>query len=241
MLEDELGPGVAEALARTADQLRADMDAPRRLRRRWRSPTRAVEDGLSVAALRRPAGADPRPACCGCAAVAAGAPAGELFHQHVVAVDALVTDWHGQKWVDLPGHLRAVRRDGVLAFDARGPPRPTAFWAMDASHVENDLVNVLFTEAQIQDRLDELAAEIEADYEGKDLLIVGILRGAVMVMADLARALPPARRDGLDGDHAPTAPAPSPAASSGSSRTSTPTSPGGTCSSSTRSSTPASP
>ena len=59
---------------------------------------------------------------------------------------------------------------------------------MDASHVEDDLVNVLFTEKQIQDRLAELAAEIEADYEGKDLLIVGILRGAVMVMADLARS-----------------------------------------------------
>src|SRR5512139_3225341 len=59
---------------------------------------------------------------------------------------------------------------------------------MDASHVENDLVNVLFTEAQIQERLAELAKEIEADYEGEDLLIVGILRGAVMVMADLARS-----------------------------------------------------
>ncbi len=51
------------------------------------------------------------------AAVAAGAPAGEVFHQHVVAVDALVTDWHGQKWVDLPGRLRAVRRNGLLAFE----------------------------------------------------------------------------------------------------------------------------
>ncbi len=60
---------------------------------------------------------------------------------------------------------------------------------MDASHVEQDLVNVLFTEKQIQDRLGELAREIEADYEGQDLLIVGILRGAVMVMADLARSL----------------------------------------------------
>jgi hypoxanthine phosphoribosyltransferase len=60
---------------------------------------------------------------------------------------------------------------------------------MDASHVEQDLVNVLFTEKQIQDRLGELAQEIERDYEGQDLLIVGILRGAVMVMADLARSL----------------------------------------------------
>src|SRR4051794_18457682 len=61
---------------------------------------------------------------------------------------------------------------------------------MDASHVDDDLVNILFTEAQIQERLREMAEQITADYEGKDLLLVGILRGAVMVMADLARALP---------------------------------------------------
>jgi hypoxanthine phosphoribosyltransferase len=59
---------------------------------------------------------------------------------------------------------------------------------MDASQVENDLVNVLFTEAQIQQRLAEMAEQIERDYEGHDVVIVGILRGAVMVMADLARA-----------------------------------------------------
>jgi hypoxanthine phosphoribosyltransferase len=61
---------------------------------------------------------------------------------------------------------------------------------MEASHVENDLVHILFTEKQIHDRLEAMAAEIAADYEGRDLLLVGILRGAVMVMADLSRALP---------------------------------------------------
>jgi len=60
---------------------------------------------------------------------------------------------------------------------------------MDSAHVRDDLVEVLFTEAQIHAKLDELARRIEADYEGKDLLIVGILKGAVMVMADLARSL----------------------------------------------------
>jgi len=60
---------------------------------------------------------------------------------------------------------------------------------MDAADVDADLVNILFTEEQIKDRLAELAKRIEADYEGEDLLIVGVLRGAVMVMADLARAL----------------------------------------------------
>jgi hypoxanthine phosphoribosyltransferase len=58
---------------------------------------------------------------------------------------------------------------------------------MDESHVEGDLLNVLFTEDQIQGRLAELAKQIEADYEGKEILLVGVLRGAVMVMADLAR------------------------------------------------------
>ena len=60
---------------------------------------------------------------------------------------------------------------------------------MESADVEADLVNILFTEEQIQDKLRELAKEIESDYAGKDILIVGILRGAVMVMADLARAL----------------------------------------------------
>ena len=61
---------------------------------------------------------------------------------------------------------------------------------MDATQVEDDLVEVLFTEKQIHDRVGELAHAITADYDGKDLLIVGILRGAAMVMVDLARALP---------------------------------------------------
>lgn len=59
---------------------------------------------------------------------------------------------------------------------------------MDAADVEADLVNILFTEEQIQGKLKELAEQIEKDYDGRDVLIVGILRGAVMVMADLARA-----------------------------------------------------
>lgn len=60
---------------------------------------------------------------------------------------------------------------------------------MQASDVADDLVEVLFTEKQIQDRVAELAAEIERDYEGKELVLVGVLRGAVMIMADLARSL----------------------------------------------------
>ncbi|WP_109506438.1 hypoxanthine phosphoribosyltransferase [Nocardioides speluncae] len=60
---------------------------------------------------------------------------------------------------------------------------------MDTASVEKDLVNILFTEEEIQAKIQELARQIERDYEGRELLIVGVLKGAVMVMADLARAL----------------------------------------------------
>jgi hypoxanthine phosphoribosyltransferase len=53
----------------------------------------------------------------------------------------------------------------------------------------DDLEKVLLTQEQLHTRLDEIAAEIDADYEGKDVLLVGVLKGAVMVMADLARRL----------------------------------------------------
>ena len=61
---------------------------------------------------------------------------------------------------------------------------------MDASSMGADVARVLYTEDQIKDRLAELARDIWADYEGKDLLLVGVLKGAVLVMADLMRALP---------------------------------------------------
>ncbi|MDQ3105388.1 MAG: hypoxanthine phosphoribosyltransferase [Actinomycetota bacterium] len=60
---------------------------------------------------------------------------------------------------------------------------------MDAEHVRDDLTTVLVTEEQIRERLAVMAKQIEADYAGRDLLLVGVLRGAVMVMADLARQL----------------------------------------------------
>ena len=52
-----------------------------------------------------------------------------------------------------------------------------------------DLLEVLITPEQLQARIAELAAQIDADYEGREVLLVGVLKGAVMVMADLARAM----------------------------------------------------
>jgi hypoxanthine phosphoribosyltransferase len=60
---------------------------------------------------------------------------------------------------------------------------------VDAADMGDDLERVLLTEEQLASRLDEIAAQIDADYAGKDVLLVGVLKGAVMVMADLARRL----------------------------------------------------
>lgn len=61
---------------------------------------------------------------------------------------------------------------------------------MRAADIQDDLTTVLVTEEEIRAKLDELAARVAEDYAGKDLLLVGVLKGAVMVMADFIRALP---------------------------------------------------
>ena len=60
---------------------------------------------------------------------------------------------------------------------------------MDDAHIAGDLTEVLYSKEQVADRLAEVAAQIDADYAGQDLLLVGVLNGAVMVMADLSRAM----------------------------------------------------
>ena len=60
---------------------------------------------------------------------------------------------------------------------------------MDLRDVSDDLSQVLYTKSQLDERLVEIANLIDADYRGQDLLLVGVLNGAVMVMADLSRAL----------------------------------------------------
>jgi len=60
---------------------------------------------------------------------------------------------------------------------------------MELSDVQADITKVLYTEQELQDRLAVLARQIEIDYEDKDLLLVAVLKGAVMVLSDLAREL----------------------------------------------------
>lgn len=60
---------------------------------------------------------------------------------------------------------------------------------MDTSDIEGDLTEVLYTEEEIHAKIAELSRRIELDYAGKKPLLIGVLKGAVMVMADLAREL----------------------------------------------------
>lgn len=116
VLERELGPGVAAALARTGEMLRDDM---------------GLLDGLAEEAYRAAGGsagldvgrlvdlpASVRRRVLRRGALEAGSPGAELFHLHVAELDRLATDWHGQSGVDLPGRLRAVRADGRIVFRA---------------------------------------------------------------------------------------------------------------------------
>ena len=112
VLEDELGPGVAAHPRPHRRPAPRRHVVPRRARRRRpgggdhrRRARRRAAVAQHVAVRRR---------VLRLAALAAGSPPAELFHEHVLAMDALVTDWHGQKWIDLPGHLRAVRRDVLV-------------------------------------------------------------------------------------------------------------------------------
>ena len=60
---------------------------------------------------------------------------------------------------------------------------------MDLSTVGTDVEKVIATEEQLRNRIAELAAQVDADYKDKNVLLVGVLKGAIMAMADLTRAM----------------------------------------------------
>jgi tRNA(Ile)-lysidine synthase len=123
LMEELIGPGVTEALARTAYQLRCDADAlddlaasaGDRLLSGWRPVRQGGARSIQVADLADlPAAIRTR--LLKRAAIAAGAPAGSVTATHIRELDALITDWHGQRWLDLPGGVRCLRRFGRLQF-----------------------------------------------------------------------------------------------------------------------------
>ena len=60
---------------------------------------------------------------------------------------------------------------------------------MDLSTAGEDIDRVIVSAPEIQARLKEIALQVEKDYEGRNLLVIGILKGAVMTMADFVRSL----------------------------------------------------
>lgn len=123
VLESVLGPGVPAALARSAEQLREDDDALHALA--LASLSCARDEDASGLALRVAELADAATAVrrrvLRLAALEAGAPAGSLTRTHVLELDALVTAWHGQGPIDLPGRIRASRACGRLILQSHRP------------------------------------------------------------------------------------------------------------------------
>ena len=124
VLEAELGPGVAAALARTGELVRADVEALDRMAQQWYDEHRlgsgagsadgpgvtldagelaALDEAIRLRVLRL-------------AALGAGCPSGELFRVHLLGIDELVMAYHGQTRVELPGHVHATRADNLLRF-----------------------------------------------------------------------------------------------------------------------------
>ncbi|WP_350280614.1 tRNA lysidine(34) synthetase TilS [Kribbella sp. HUAS MG21] len=116
VLEEALGPGVVEALARTAGLLRADADALDQLAADVAETALGRAEGqvrCDVGVLaEQPAALRTR--VLRQAALEAGCRATDLTAGHVASVDALVTDWRGQRWIDLPQGIRAVRQGGFI-------------------------------------------------------------------------------------------------------------------------------
>lgn len=116
VLERELGPGVAEALARTAEQLREDDEALDGLALEWALELVSQTDDGAVALDVRGLAADPAALRQRIIRLVVSAEFGvSLTRAHTLAVAALITDWHGQGPVDLPG-VRVVRQNGLLTF-----------------------------------------------------------------------------------------------------------------------------
>ena len=112
VLESNLGPGVSDALARTADMLRDDADALDALAE---ISLRSADDDVAVLAALPTA---IRTRVLRLRAIQAGCTVNDLTREHILAIDALITRWHGQGPLNLPGGINVERRSGRLNFYA---------------------------------------------------------------------------------------------------------------------------
>ena len=112
ILESNLGPGVVDALARSAKILREDADALDQYADDFLKMTSS--EGLDTELLGKLSKAV-RSRVLRRVILAAGAPSGSITADHVAAVEALVTAWHGQGEVSLPGGVKVGRISGRLS------------------------------------------------------------------------------------------------------------------------------
>jgi tRNA(Ile)-lysidine synthase len=115
-LEESIGPGITEALARSAELLRDDADALDR----WAAQAAADFDlaDLEITQLADLPKAV-RTRVLRMAIYAAGAPMGSITAEHVASVEAYVTSWHGQGACSLPGGVKVSRISGRLSLLSR--------------------------------------------------------------------------------------------------------------------------
>jgi len=110
-LEENLGPGITEALVRSADLLRDDADALDSFAQEYFAQTDPLN--LSVNELERLPRAI-RSRVLRLAIYQAGAPSGSLSAEHINGAEALISDWHGQKELSLPGDVKLLRNSGRI-------------------------------------------------------------------------------------------------------------------------------
>ena len=116
IIEDNLGPGITEALVRSADLLRDDADALDGFAAEYFN--QADPFNLDVKELERlPKAITTR--VLRLAIYKAGAPAGSLSAEHIAAAQALISDWHGQKEVSLPGNVKLLRNSGRITLSTQ--------------------------------------------------------------------------------------------------------------------------
>lgn len=220
LLEDVLGGGVAEALARTATALREDTDLIDTIAAQA-LPGAAVAGsrgtGVEYQRLDRAAG-------CGAAPGDSGLAAGRRRDRTDRQADPrsgpaghrVARSGRGSGWVHVARSAtgrRAARRRTCVAARARLTPAlvvgPAAWHAVHVTQSSSaitpgqtaelypgDIKSVLLTAEQIQARIAELGEQIGNDYRelsattGQDLLLITVLKGAVLFVTDLARAIP---------------------------------------------------
>jgi tRNA(Ile)-lysidine synthase len=116
VMEENLGPGIAAALARSAALFRDDADALDEIAEDQIQALNLAElDCSYLEALPRAI----RSRILRAAIYAAGAPKGAISADHLAGVEALVTAWHGQGEISLPGGVKVVRISGRLSLLAR--------------------------------------------------------------------------------------------------------------------------